>query len=96
MTSAIGGISSLWPRSGGTIWNTLSRFAQVRPGFLNGGGHHANVHRGFPPAAQPPHSQILEDAQQLWQGGGHVAHLVQKQGAAVALLEATGRTLHGP
>ena len=71
-------------------------FAQMRSEFLAGGGKHPGVYRDFVLAAKPPHAQVLEHAQQLWlRGQRHLADLVEKQSAAVSLLKATGRTLHG-
>ena len=71
-------------------------FAQMRSEFLTGGGKHADVHRDFVLAAEPPHPQVLENAQQLrLRGVRHLADLVEKQRAPVSLLKAAGRTLHG-
>src|SRR5271157_349768 len=72
-------------------------FAQMRSERLTGRGQYPNVHRDFVLTAQPPHSQVLENAQQLGlRGWRHLADLVEKQSAPVSLLKAAGRTLHGP
>jgi hypothetical protein len=74
----------------------IQLFAQMRFEFLTGSGKNPGVYRDFVFAAEPPHSQVLENAQQLWLCGlRHFADLVKEQRAAVSLLKATGRTLHG-
>jgi hypothetical protein len=71
-------------------------FAQMRSEFLAGRGKYPGVYCDFVLAAKPPHSQVLENAQQLWlRRLRHLADLVEKQSAPVSLLKATGRTLHG-
>ena len=68
----------------------------MRSDFLAGGGQDAGVHRDFVLAAQAPHSQVLDHAQQLWLYGlRHFADFVEQQSAPVSLLKAAGRTLHG-
>ena len=44
-------------------------FAQMRSEFLTGRGKYPSVHWDFVLAAKPPHSQVLENAQQLWLRG---------------------------
>ena len=71
-------------------------FAQMRSEFLTGRGKYPRVHRDFVLTAEPPHAQILENAQQLWLGRlRHLADFIEKQSAPVSLLKAAGRTLHG-
>src|ERR1022692_699801 len=71
-------------------------FPQMRSEFVTGRGKYPSVHRDFVLAAQPPHSQVLENAQQLWlHGQRHFADLVEKQSARASLFKAAGRTLHG-
>ena len=71
-------------------------FAQMRSEFLTGRGKYPSVYRDFLLAAKPPHSQVLENAQQLrLRRERHLADLVEKQSAALSLLKAAGRTLHG-
>ena len=71
-------------------------FAQMRSEFLTGRGKYPSVYCDFVLTAKPPHSQVLENAQQLWlRGRRHLADLVEKQSAPVSLLKAAGRTLHG-
>ena len=72
-------------------------FAQMRSQFLTGRGKHPSVYGDFLLTAKPSHSQVLENAQQLWlRRVRHLADLVEKQSAPVGLLKAAGRTLHGP
>ena len=71
-------------------------FSQMRSGFLTGGGKYPSVHCDFVLTAKPPHSQVLENPQQLWLDRlRHLADLVEKQSAAVRLFKAAGRALHG-
>ena len=65
----------------------LQRGAQI----LVGGGDHAHVDVARHVAAQALELALLQDAQQLHlNGGGHVADLVQEDGAGVGLLELAG------
>ena len=58
-------------------------FAQMRSEFLTGRGKYASVYCDFVLTAKPPHSQVLENAQQLWlRRLRHLANLVEKQRAA--------------
>ncbi len=71
-------------------------FAQMRFELLTGRGEYASVYRDFVLTAKPPHSQVFENAQQLWlRRLGHLADLVEKQRAPVSLFKATGGALHG-
>ena len=57
--------------------------------ILVGGGDDAHVHLDGLRAAQPLELALLEHAQELHLGGqGHLAHLVEEEGAAVGALEA--------
>src|SRR5208283_5427875 len=71
-------------------------FAEMRSEFLTGCGKYPGVHGDFVLAAKPPHAQVLDSAQELGLHGlRHLADLVEKQSAAVSLLEAAGRAVHG-
>ncbi len=71
-------------------------FAQMRLEFLTGCGQYPGVYCNFMLAAQPPHAQILQNAQQLGlRRRRHLADLVEEQRTPVSLLKAARRTLHG-